>query len=312
MATVSASRSNSDRWRRGRLSLKARETVVLSLLFLCALLSVVTTVGIVITLLSEAVPFFREVSLLAFLTGTEWTPVGPEKIYGALPLLSATIFVATMALSVAFPVGLLTAVYLSEYAHGTVRSVVKPVLEVLAGIPTVVYGYFAITFVAPNIVKPIFDSETTFTALAAALAMGIMLIPMVASLSEDAMRAVPNALREGAYALGSNRFQVATRVVVPAALSGIVASGLLALARAVGETMIVTIAAGGIPNLSINPVEAMQTMTAYIMEVTKGDTARGTIEYRSIFAIGSLLFVFTLGLNLLAQALLSRFREVYD
>ena len=286
--------------------------VVLSLLFLCALLSVVTTVGIVITLLSEAVPFFGEVSLLAFLTGTEWTPVGPEKIYGALPLLSATIFVATMALSVAFPVGLLTAVYLSEYAHGTVRSVVKPVLEVLAGIPTVVYGYFAITFVAPNIVKPIFDSETTFTALAAALAMGIMLIPMVASLSEDAMRAVPNALREGAYALGSNRFQVATRVVVPAALSGIVASGLLALARAVGETMIVTIAAGGIPNLSINPVEAMQTMTAYIMEVTKGDTARGTIEYRSIFAIGSLLFVFTLGLNLLAQALLGRFREVYD
>ena len=217
-----------------------------------------------------------------------------------------------MALSVAFPVGLLTAVYLSEYAHGTVRSVVKPVLEVLAGIPTVVYGFFAITFIAPNIVKPIFDSETTFTALAAALAMGIMLIPMVASLSEDAMRAVPNALREGAYALGSNRFQVATRVVVPAALSGIVASGLLALARAVGETMIVTIAAGGIPNLSINPVEAMQTMTAYIMEVTKGDTARGTIEYRSIFAIGSLLFVFTLGLNLLAQALLSRFREVYD
>ena len=312
MATVSASRSGSDRWRRGRLSLKARETVVLSLLFLCALLSVVTTVGIVITLLSEAVPFFGEVSLLAFLTGTEWTPVGPEKIYGALPLLSATIFVATMALSVAFPVGLLTAVYLSEYAHGTVRSVVKPVLEVLAGIPTVVYGYFAITFVAPNIVKPIFDSETTFTALAAALAMGIMLIPMVASLSEDAMRAVPNALREGAYALGSNRFQVATRVVGPAALSGIVASGLLALARAVGETMIVTIAAGGIPNLSINPVEAMQTMTAYIMEVTKGDTARGTIEYRSIFAIGSLLFVFTLGLNLLAQALLSRFREVYD
>ena len=217
-----------------------------------------------------------------------------------------------MALSVAFPVGLLTAVYLSEYAHETVRSVVKPVLEVLAGIPTVVYGFFAITFIAPNIIKPIFDSETIFTALAAALAMGIMLIPMVASLSEDAMRAVPSALREGAYALGSNRFQVSTRVVVPAALSGIVASGLLALARAVGETMIVTIAAGGIPNLSYNPVEAMQAMTAYIMEVAMGDTARGTVEYKSIFAIGSLLFVFTLGLNLIAQSLLGRFREVYD
>ena len=271
-----------------------------------------TTLGIIITLLAEAVPFFGEVSILSFLTGTVWRPVGPDKLFGALPLLSATALIAALALSVAFPVGLLTAVYLSEYAHETVRSVVKPALEVLAGIPTVVYGFFAITFIAPNVVNAIFDSETKFTALAAALAMGIMLIPMVASLSEDAMRAVPNSLREGAYALGSNRFQVATRVVLPAALSGIVSSGLLALARAVGETMIVTIAAGGIPNLSINPVEAMQAMTAYIMEVAMGDTARGAIEYKSIFAVGSLLFVFTLGLNLLAQALLGRFREVYD
>ena len=312
MATISASRNNSDRWRRNRLSHKLRETVILSFLFLCALLSVITTVGIVVTLLTEAVPFFGEVSILSFLTGTVWTPLFAEKHFGALPLLSATTLIAALALSVAFPVGLLTAIYLREYAHETVRSVVKPALEVLAGIPTVVYGFFAITFIAPNIVKPIFDSETIFTALAASLAMGIMLIPMVASLSEDAMRAVPNALREGAYALGSNRFQVSTRVVVPAALSGIVASALLALARAVGETMIVTIAAGGIPNLSINPVEAMQAMTAYIMEVAMGDTPRGVIEYRSIFAVGSLLFVFTLGLNLLAQALLGRFREVYD
>ena len=289
-----------------------RETVILFFLFLCALLSVITTVGIVVTLLAEAVPFFREVSLISFLTGTVWAPLFAEKHFGALPLLSATILIAAMALSVAFPVGLLTALYLSEYAHETVRAIVKPALEVLAGIPTVVYGFFAITFIAPNIVKPLFDTETIFTALAASLAMGIMLIPMVASLSEDAMRAVPNALREGAYALGSNRFQVSTRVVVPAALSGIMASGLLALARAVGETMIVTIAAGGIPNLSINPVEAMQAMTAYIMEVAMGDTARGTVEYKSIFAIGSLLFVFTLGLNLVAQWLLNRFREVYD
>ena len=312
MATLSASRNGSDRWRRNRLSHKLRETVILFFLFLCALLSVITTVGIVVTLLAEAVPFFREVSLISFLTGTVWAPLFAEKHFGALPLLSATILIAAMALSVAFPVGLLTALYLSEYAHETVRAIVKPVLEVLAGIPTVVYGFFAITFIAPNIVKPLFDTETIFTALAASLAMGIMLIPMVASLSEDAMRAVPNALREGAYALGSNRFQVSTRVVVPAALSGIMASGLLALARAVGETMIVTIAAGGIPNLSINPVEAMQAMTAYIMEVAMGDTARGTVEYKSIFAIGSLLFVFTLGLNLVAQWLLNRFREVYD
>lgn len=311
MATVS-SRNHSDRWRRNRLSHKLWETGVLSFLFLCALLSVLTTLGIIITLLAEAVPFFGEVSILSFLTGTVWRPVGPDKLFGALPLLSATALIAALALSVAFPVGLLTAVYLSEYAHETVRSVVKPALEVLAGIPTVVYGFFAITFIAPNVVNAIFDSETKFTALAAALAMGIMLIPMVASLSEDAMRAVPNSLREGAYALGSNRFQVATRVVLPAALSGIVSSGLLALARAVGETMIVTIAAGGIPNLSVNPVEAMQAMTAYIMEVAMGDTARGAIEYKSIFAVGSLLFVFTLGLNLLAQALLGRFREVYD
>ncbi len=289
-----------------------REAVILSCLFLCALVSVITTVGIVLTLLAEAVPFFGEVSIISFLTGTTWAPLFADKSFGALPLLSATTVIAALALSVAFPIGILTAVYLSEYAPESVRAVVKPALEVLAGIPTVVYGFFAITFIAPNIVKPLFHSETIFTALGASLAMGIMLIPMVASLSEDAMRAVPTSLREGAYALGSNRFQVSTRVVVPAALSGIVAAGLLALARAVGETMIVTIAAGGIPNLSVNPLEAMQAMTAYIMEVAMGDTPRGTVEYKSIFAIGMLLFVFTLGLNLVAQALLGRFREVYE
>ena len=241
-----------------------------------------------------------------------WAPLFAEPSFGVLPLLSATVLIAVLAMSVAFPVGLLTALYLSEYAPETVRSVVKPALEVLAGIPTVVYGYFALTFIAPNIVEALFDPETGFTALAASLAMGILLIPMVASLSEDAMRAVPTALREGAYALGSNRLQVSTRVVVPAALSGIMASGLLALARAVGETMIVTIAAGGVPNLSLNPLEGMQTMTGYIMDVVWSDVARGTVEYRSIFAVGSLLFVLTLGINLLAQVLLGRFREVYD
>ena len=284
----------------------------MALLFLSALLSVVTTVGIVGVLLIEAVPFFGDISIISFLTGTKWTPLFADKSFGALPLLSATILISGMALAVAFPLGLLTAIYLSEYAPELVRTTVKPALEVLAGIPTVVYGFFAISFISPNIVRPLFASETIFTALAASLAMGIMLIPMVVSLSEDAMRAVPNGLREGAYALGANRFQVSTKVVVPAALSGIVAAGLLAMARAVGETMIVTIAAGGIPNLSANPLQAMQAMTAYIMEVAMGDTPRGTVEYQSIFAIGMLLFVFTLGLNLVARGFIARFREVYD
>lgn len=291
---------------------RLREAPILALLFLSALLSVVTTVGIIVILLIEAVPFWGDVSIVGFLTGTQWAPLFADKSFGVLPLLSATALISVLALAVALPIGILSAVYLSEYSPNVVRSIVKPALEVLAGIPTVVYGFFAITFISPMIIKPVFQSETLFSALGAAIAMGIMLIPMVVSLSEDAMRAVPNSLREGAYALGANRFQVSTRVVVPAALSGIVAAGLLTLARAFGETMIVTIAAGGIPNLSINPLEAMQAMTAYIMEVAMGDTPRGTIEYQSIFAIGTLLFIFTLGINLVAQAFLSKFREVYE
>lgn len=298
--------------RTGGLSRKAREAPIILGLFLCALLSVGTTVGIIVILLWESVPFFQDVSVFSFLTGTKWTPLFANKSFGALPLLSATALIAAIALSVAFPLGILSAIYLSEYAPAAVRAAVKPALEVLAGIPTVVYGFFAISFISPVIIKPLFHSETIFTALGAALAMGIMLIPMIVSLSEDAMRAVPNSLREGAYALGCNRFQVAVRVVLPAALSGVVAAGLLALARAIGETMIVTIAAGGIPNLSANPLEAMQAMTAYIMEVAMGDTPRGTVEYNSIFAIGLLLFAFTLGVNLVANLFLARYREVYE
>ena len=297
---------------RRRLQRQVREAPILFFLFACASLSIVTTIGIVVVLLSEAVPFFRSVSIFHFLSGTEWTPLFLVKSFGVLPLLNATILIAGIALSIAFPVGLMTATYLSEYAPNRVRSVIKPTLEILAGIPTVVYGFFAISFISPVIIKPIFNSETDFNALTAAMAMGVMLIPMVVSLSDDAMRSVPSNLREGAYALGASRFQVAVRVVIPAALSGIVASGLLALARAVGETMIVTIAAGGISNLSYNPLEAMQTMTAYIMKVATGDTARGTVEYESIFAVGLLLFVFTLTINLVAQGLLAKFREVYE
>ena len=295
-----------------RLRQRMREAPILAFLFLCALASIATTVGIVIVLLEGAVQFFREVSVFEFLTGTEWTPLFSNKQFGVLPLLAATVVISFIALSIAFPVGLLTAIYLSEYAPESVRSTVKPVLEVLAGIPTVVLGYFAISFINPSIVRPLFSTETPFTALGAAMAMGVMLIPMVASLSEDAMRAVPASLREGAYAVGSDKFQVAVKVVVPAALSGIMAAALLALARAVGETMIVTIAAGSVANFSANPLEPMQTMTTYIAQVVFGDTERGGVEYHSIFAVGLLLFIFTLSLNMLAQAVLAKFREIYD
>jgi phosphate transport system permease protein len=288
-----------------------REAPVLAVLFLCALASVLTTVGIVVVLLDESVGFFRQVSIVEFLTERQWTPLFVEKHFGVLPLLSATFLIALLALAVAVPVGLGAAIYLSEYASARVRGVLKPVLEVLAGIPTVVYGYFALTFIAPQILQPL-GQETVFSALSAALAMSIMLLPFVSSLSEDAMRAVPASLREAGYALGSSRLEVAVRVVLPAALSGVMAAVVLALARAVGETMIVTIAAGNMPNLSWNPLEAMQALPAYIVQVSLGDTPAGTLEYKTIFAVGLALFACTLVLNVAAQWLMARFREVYE
>ena len=294
-----------------RRLLRMREAPVLAVLFLCALASVLTTVGIVVVLLDESVGFFRQVSIVEFLTERQWTPLFVEKHFGVLPLLSATFLIALLALAVAVPVGLGAAIYLSEYASARVRGVLKPVLEVLAGIPTVVYGYFALTFIAPQILQPL-GQETVFSALSAALAMSIMLLPFVSSLSEDAMRAVPASLREAGYALGSSRLEVAVRVVLPAALSGVMAAVVLALARAVGETMIVTIAAGNMPNLSWNPLEAMQALPAYIVQVSLGDTPAGTLEYKTIFAVGLTLFACTLVLNVAAQWLMARFREVYE
>jgi phosphate transport system permease protein len=294
-----------------RRLLRMREAPVLAVLFLCALASVLTTVGIVVVLLEEAVGFFRQVSIVEFLTERQWTPLFVEKHFGVLPLLSATFLIALLALAVAVPVGLGAAIYLSEYASARVRGVLKPVLEVLAGIPTVVYGYFALTFIAPQILQPL-GQETVFSALSAALAMSIMLLPLVSSLSEDAMRAVPASLREAGYALGSSRLEVAVRVVLPAALSGVMAAVVLALARAVGETMIVTIAAGNMPNLSWNPLEAMQALPAYIVQVSLGDTPAGSLEYKTIFAVGLTLFACTLVLNVAAQWLMARFREVYE
>lgn len=287
------------------------EDVIRGLLALCALVSVATTVGIVVALFIPAIEFFREVSLWDYLTGTEWTALFSEPSFGVLPLVAGTVLVTLVAVLVCAPFGLGAAIYLSEYAHERARSILKPTLEVLAGIPTVVFGYFALTFVTP-LLQDVGFKVGPFSALSAALVMGIMLIPTVASVSEDAMSAVPRDLRQGAYALGSTRMQVSTRIVVPAAISGIIASFVLAISRAVGETMIVLIAAGGQPNLTLNPTEAVQTMTAFIAATAQGDVATGTTAYKTIFAVGATLFVMTLVMNMISIRLVRRFREVYE
>jgi phosphate transport system permease protein len=280
------------------------------LLLCCALLSVATTAGIVLVLAFETVEFLRDVSIVEFLTGTEWTPLFATQRFGVLPLVAGTVLVSTIALLVAVPLGLLGAIYLSEYAPEGVRRVVKPTLEVLAGVPTVVYGYFALTFVTP-LLQQVLPGLSGFNALSPGIVMGLMILPLVSSLSEDAMRAVPRGLREGAYALGATRMQTALQVVVPAAFSGIVAACILAASRAVGETMIVAIAAGQQPRLTANPLVPIETMTAFIVQVSLGDTPQGTLAYRTIFAVGMLLFLMTLALNLASGWLRARFREEY-
>jgi phosphate transport system permease protein len=287
------------------------EDVVKGLLFLCALVSVATTVGIVVALFEPAIEFFREISIVDFLTGTEWTPLFSPSAFGVLPLVAGTLLVVLCACAVCIPFGLGSAIYLSEYARPRTRKVLKPALEVLAGIPTVVYGYFALTFVSP-LLQDIGLNVGVFSALAAGLVMGVMLLPTVASVSEDAMAAVPRDLRDGAYALGSTRYQVATRIVVPAAISGIIASFVLGISRAVGETMIVLIAAGGQPNFTWNPLQAVQTMTAFIAATGQGDVPTGSIEYKTIFAVGATLFVMTLIMNLISIRLVRKYREVYE
>jgi phosphate transport system permease protein len=272
---------------------------------------VATTVGIVVALFEPAIEFFREISIIDFLTGTEWTPLFSPASFGVLPLVAGTLLVVFWACVVCIPFGLGSAIYLSEYARPRTRKILKPALEVLAGIPTVVYGYFALTFVSP-LLQDIGLNVGVFSALAAGLVMGVMLIPTVASVSEDAMAAVPRDLRDGAYALGSTKYQVATRIVVPAAVSGIIASFVLGISRAVGETMIVLIAAGGMPNLTYNPLEAVQTMTAFIAATGQGDVPTGSIEYKTIFAVGATLFVMTLIMNLISIRLVRKYREVYE
>lgn len=277
-------------------------------LFLCTLVSVLTTIGIIMTLFFESLHFFADVPLLEFLKETKWAPASGE--FGILPLVSGTLLVTGLAMIVAIPVGLMSAIYLSEYASERFRRVVKPALEILAGIPTIVYGFFALTFVTPWLQTYIPDLGL-FNALSAGLAMGVMITPMVSSLSEDAMSAVPRSLREGAYALGSTRFEVAWKVVVPAAFSGITSSIILALSRAIGETMIVAIAAGATPKMTLNPLQSIQTMTGYIVRVSGGDISYGSVDYKAIFAVGVTLFVMTLVLNMLAHAISRHFKEDY-
>jgi len=268
-------------------------------------------VGIVVALAGPTIEFFQEVSIGEFFTGTDWSPLFTPSSFGVLPLIVGTLTTTFWACVVALPFGLGAAIYLSEYARPRTRQWLKPALEVLAGIPTVVYGYFALTFFTP-LLQDIGLDVTVFNALSAGLVMGIMILPTVASLSDDAMTAVPHALREGAFGLGASRMQVSTRVVVPAALSGIVASFVLGISRAVGETMIVTIAAGLRPSMSINPLEQIETMTAYIAQVGIGDVPTGSIEYKTIFAVAATLFVATFILNLISIRLVRKYREVYE
>ncbi len=295
------------RWRWQRPVERAIQVALL----ISTALTIFTTVGIVAVLVTEAAVFFEEVSVWEFISGTRWTPRFSSSHFGVLPLVAGTMLTSIGAMVVALPLGLLSAIYLSEYSPGGVRRVLKPVLEVLAGIPTVVYGYFALTFVTP-LLQDIWGGVLVFNSMSASIVMGIMILPMVSSLSEDAMQAVPRSLREGAYALGANKFEVASRVVVPAALSGIVASFILAMSRAIGETMIVAIAAGQSPNFTFNPFVSIQTMTAFIVQVTSGDAATGTLDFKAIFAVGLALFIITLALNMLSQLVISRFREVYE
>lgn len=290
------------------------ELAIQGILFLCALVSIVTTVGIVLSLIEPSIEFFSEVSFKEFFTGTTWAPLFNPPSFGVIPLITGTLVTTFWALVICIPLGLGAATYLSEYASPKTRSFLKPVLEVLAGVPTVVYGFFALTFVTPlfQSLWPGDGGPGVFNALSAGIVMGVMILPTIASLSEDAMSAVPGGLREGALALGSNKAQVSTRVVIPAALSGIVAGFVLGVSRAVGETMIVLVAAGGTPNLSINPFDPMQTMTAFIAAAGLGDQPTGSIGYKTIFAVGLSLFVITFVMNMISIRFVRKYREVYE
>jgi phosphate transport system permease protein len=287
-----------------------KERAIELLLFLAALVSVFTTVGIVYVLVKESVVFFQQVSIVDFLTDTQWTPLFDDQHFGIMVLLSGTLTSSAVALSIAIPLGTIIAIYLSEFAPFTVREIAKPFLELLGGVPTIVYGFFALLFVTP-ILQWFYPGLPGFNLLSAGIVMGIMIIPYVSSISEDAMRAVPMNLREGSYAMGATRFQTSIKVVVPAAFSGIASAYILGISRAVGETMILAVAAGMQPNLTFNPLEPAATITAYIVQVALGDLPHGSVGYQTIFAAGLTLMLFTLACNIAGHMLRKRFRETY-
>ena len=294
---------------KGRL--RIHESLIQGGLGLCAFISIFTTATIIFILSKESYNFFQTIVPTDFLFGTSWVPMFEPSSFGVLPLLWGTMVVTIGAAFICIPIGLASAIYLSEYATPKRRAIIKPVLELLAGIPTVVYGYFALTFVTPTL-QFLFPDIQVFNALSGSIVVGIMVLPMVATLSDNALKAVPDSLRQGAYALGATSYEVTTQVVVPAGLSGVVASFLLAISRAIGETMAVTLAAGATPNLSLTFLESIQTMTAYIVQVSMGDTPAGGVAYQTMFAVAGLLFVITLGLNIVSTFILKRYREVYQ
>jgi phosphate transport system permease protein len=293
-------------------SKRIQQWLAANICFLCAIIGIATTVGIVVILVKESIPFFRKVPMWQFLTGTEWTPMFANPQFGVLPLVTGTLLITVGAAIIAIPLGVLTAVYLADYAHPRVRQVVKPALELLAGIPTVVYGYLGIFLVTP-ILQRIFGAENVapYNAAAGAIVVGIMILPLVSSLCEDAISSVPKSLRDAALGLGCTKMETVWKIVLPSALSGIMAAFILAISRAIGETMAVTLAAGATPNLTANPFESVQTMTAYIVTVSKGDAAVGTTAYNTIYAVGITLFAITLVMNILAIRLVKRFRQAY-
>lgn len=286
------------------------ERFVELLLMLAALSAVATTVAIVVILIKESLAFFGTVSIVDFLTDTQWTPLFEDAHYGIMPLVSGTLTTSAIALSVAVPIGTIGAIYLSEFASHKTREIIKPILELLIGVPTVVFGYFALLFVTPMLQK-IFPELPGFNMLGPGIVMGIMIIPYISSLAEDAMRAVPMSMREGSYAMGATRFQTAIRVVTPAAISGIIAAYILAISRALGETMVVALAAGQQPNLTFNPMESAATISAYIVQVAMGDLPHGSIGYQSIFAAGLVLMLMTLTFNIIGHITRKRYRENY-
>jgi phosphate transport system permease protein len=289
------------------------EDLIKAVLLLAALISVLTTTGIVVSLLGETISFFGVVPITDYLFGTKWSPLFEPASFGVIPLVSGTFLITAISLVVAVPLGLGAAIYLSEYARPRTRKAIKPVLEMLAGVPTIVFGYFALTFFTPEILRGLFSLEVTiFNALSAGIVMGFMIVPTVASISEDAMSAVPQGLREGAFGLGASKLQVSLRVIFPAALSGIVAAIVLGISRAVGETMIVLVAAGQLPNLTADPREPVETMTAFIGATAKGDIPTGSIEYKTLFAVGTTLFLITLLMNAFSIRMVQRYRQVYE